>query len=200
MVEKEDIQSQGFTLLELIIALTILTLVTLIVGSGLKIAMNAWDKGEFETEETQRLRILSGMLSYQLKSAYPYTIKTEDGEEVIFTGTRDSLLFVTTVADREMGGLKWVKYTYRDGNLFYNEGILPDKELEKSIEDDGEIIDTEINRVEFEYLDQEGEWKDSWEEEDSLPQAVRVSIGYFHPFRVNIAMGVGEGEGEEERS
>lgn len=197
MVEREDIQLQGFTLLELIIALTILTLVTLIVGSGLRITIRAWDKGELETGQTQRLRILSGMLSYQLKSAYPYVIKTEDREGIVFTGTKDSLLFVTTVADREMGGLKWVKYTYKDGNLFYNEGLLPDKELEKTTEDDGDIIDTEINKVEFEYLDQEGEWKDSWEEEETLPQAVRISIGYFQPFRVNIAMGIGEGVDED---
>jgi len=197
VVEREDNQLQGFTLLELIIALTILTLVTLIVGSGLRIAIRAWDKGELETEETQRLRILSGMLSYQLKSAYPYTIKTEDGEEIVFSGTKNTLLFVTTVADREMGGLKWVKYTYKDGNLFYNEGLLPDKELEKTTEDDGDIIDTEINKMEFEYLDQEGEWKDSWEDEGSLPQAVRISIGYFQPFRVNIAMGIEEGVGED---
>ena len=198
MSERENIQLQGFTLLELIIALTILTLVTLIVASGLRIAIKAWDKGEFETEETQRLRILSGMFSYQLKSAYPYKIKTEDGENIVFMGTKNSLLFVTTVADREMGGLKWVKYTYKEGNLFYNEGILPDKELEKTTEDDGEIIDTEINKMEFEYLDQEGEWKDSWEDEESLPQAVRVSIGYFQPFKVNIAMGIEERD--EDRS
>ena len=68
-------REQGFTLLELLISLTILTMVTVIIGAGLRLAMNAWEKGDIETGETQKLRILSSMFSQQLKSVFPYMIR-----------------------------------------------------------------------------------------------------------------------------
>ena len=126
----------GFTLFEVVIAFMLLTLVLLGIGQGLYISQNAWERGEAETGETQRLRILSAMLSQQLKSAHPYSIKIDDEGVVLFEGEEESILFATTLADHTYGGFKWVKYSFKDGSLFYNEGMLPDKEVMKHVDDD----------------------------------------------------------------
>jgi general secretion pathway protein J len=190
--------SAGFTLLELIIALTILTLVTVIIGSGLRISVRAWDKGEAETGETQRLRILSGMLSQQIKSAYPYKVVMDNEEVILFEGEKNSILFATALADETDGGMKWVRYEYRGGSLYYNEGILPDKKLDESIASGGDVLDADTGEITFEYLDGEGEWKDSWDRGDGLPVAVRVKISYFQPFQVYTQYGtrIREDEGQ----
>jgi general secretion pathway protein J len=191
--------ADGFTLLELIIALTILTMVTVIIGSGLRISVRAWDKGEAETGETQRLRILSGMISQQIKSAYPYKVELDNEEVVLFEGKEDSLLFATALADDSTGGMKWVRYEYRDGTLYYNEGILPDKKLDESIDSGADVLDSDVGYVKFEYLDEEDSWSDSWDRGDGIPVAVRVKISYFQPFRVYAQYGakVIEDEGQD---
>ncbi len=183
-------REQGFTLLELLISLTILTIVTVIIGSGLRLAMDAWEKGEIETGETQRLRILSSIFSQQLKSVYPYMIKIDSENVIVFEGDKNSIFFVTATNDISYGGLKWVRYDYKDKTLYFKEGLLPDKELMDNIEGDEEILDSEIGEVTFEYfVAHTDEWKDSWDFDDSLPDAVKIKISYFQAFQVNLPYG-----------
>ncbi len=177
----------GFTLLELIVSMTILSLVTVLIGSGFRLALDSWEKGETETEWTQRLRVLSMLLTQQLKSAYPY--KVDDGNEkvVLFEGESDSMLFVTSLADLNYGGFKWVRYSYKNETLLYNEGLLPDKELDDVIKKNEEVIDENLEELMFEYYSRESsEWMESWSQGEELPGAVRIKISNFQPFSIYI--------------
>ncbi len=196
MMKKRE---QGFTLLELLISLTILTMVTVIIGAGLRLAMNAWEKGDIETGETQKLRILSSMFSQQLKSVFPYMTEIDSEKVIVFEGDKNSILFVTTTDDILYGGLKWIRYDYKDKTLYYKEGLLPDKELIDNIEGDEEILDSEIGEVTFEYfVAHADEWRDSWDFDDSLPDAVKIKISYFQPFQVYLPYGQRFKNDEEE--
>ena len=196
MMKKRE---QGFTLLELLISLTILTMVTVIIGAGLRLAMNAWEKGDIETGETQKLRILSSMFSQQLKSVFPYMTEIDSEQVIVFEGDKNSILFVTTTDDILYGGLKWIRYDYKDETLYYKEGLLPDKELLDNIEGDEEILDSEIGEVTFEYfVAHTDEWRDSWDFDDSLPDAVKIKISYFQPFQVYLPYGQRFKNDEEE--
>ncbi len=180
----------GFTLLELIIAITILPLIILIIGNGFRLGMNAWEKGEQETLWTQRFRVLSGLLSQQIKSAYPYIMEVGDEKVAVFQGKSDSIMFVTALTDSAYGGFKWVRYSHKDGTLFLKEGLLPDKKLDDRITGDEEVVDAGITEIKFAYLSlEENEWKDSWDYGKKLPGAVRVKISHFEPFLITIPMG-----------
>ena len=183
--------SSGFTLVELIVSLVIMGMITVLVSEGFRLGTNAWDKSEAEAVEIQRLRILSGLMSQQLKSAYPYKMLIDSEEVVVFQGTSDSLLFATLSKDRLLGGFKWVLYRYTEGSLLYNEGILPDKELLEAITGKEEEIDSNTGEVTFEYLmsDEDG-WSEEWEFGEDLPEAVRVKVGYFQPFLINLPMSI----------
>jgi general secretion pathway protein J len=183
--------SGGFTLIEIILAMTIMSIVTLIVGSVFRLGINAWEKGEAETEETQKLRILSGLISQQVKSAYPYRMMYEDESSVIFEGDENSMIFVTTLTEASYAGFKWVRYMYDDGVLYYKEGMLPDKELHDKIEGDEEVFDPEIGEVTFSYFDaREEEWLDSWEFGEGFPDAVRIKIDPFQSFIITMPVAV----------
>ncbi len=185
----------GFTLLELIISITILSMVILLISSGYRLALDSWEKGENETAATQRLRILSSLLSQQLKSAYPYRTEIDDKKAVLFRGDAASVMFATALTDSSYGGFKWVKYSYDNGTLLYKEGLLPDKKLSEKLSGDEEVIDTDLGEVKFSYFSaDEGGWKESWDFGTELPGAVRVRISYFQPFTINIPMGYKEDE------
>ncbi|MDH4028625.1 MAG: prepilin-type N-terminal cleavage/methylation domain-containing protein, partial [Nitrospirota bacterium] len=145
-------REHGFTLLELIVAITILSLVTVLIGSGFRLALDSWDKGEAETQWTQRMRVLSGQLSQQIKSAYPYKMKIDDKPVMVFEGRNDSIMFATAFSDSSSGGFKWVRYSFRDETLFYKEGLLPDKKMDDKISGDEDIMDPDVQEVKFEYL------------------------------------------------
>ena len=180
---------KGFTLLEVVIAVTILTFVVLIIGNFFRLGMNAWDKGEQEAVWTQRFRVLSGLFSQQLKSSYPYEMEIDGEKVVLFKGRSDSMLFATALTDPPYGGFKWVRYSHKDGTLYQKEGLLPDKKLLDNISGDEEEVDSYIEEVKFAYLSlDDGEWKDSWDFSDKLPKAVRVKISYFDPFLITLPM------------
>ncbi|MEW6601426.1 MAG: type II secretion system protein GspJ [Nitrospirota bacterium] len=188
-------REEGFTLLELIIAVTILPLIILIIGNGFRLGMNAWEKGEQETVWTQRFRVLSGLLSQQIKSAYPYMVEEDNEKIAVFEGKENSIMFVTALTDPGFGGFKWIRYSHKDGNLLLKEGILPDKKLDDSLKGDEEVVDSGIEEIKFAYLSlQDNEWKDSWEPGKQLPAAVRVKISHFEPFLITIPMGLMEDE------
>ncbi len=182
---------KGFTLLELILAITILSIVTLIIGSAFRLGIKAWEKGEAETRETQRLRSLSGMISQSIKSAYSYKMKIEDENVIVFEGDKNSILFVTA----SDAGFKWVRYSYKDGALVFTEGILPDKKFMEKIKEDEEVIDSDIGEVKFEYLSTSEEgWQEEWNLGDGIPSAVRVKVAYFQPFFISVPMGLKDDE------
>jgi len=180
----------GFTLVELMVSISLLAIVTLIIGNGFRLGMNAWHKGEAETSYTQRVRVLSAMLSQQIKSAYPYTMDVDEEKMVIFKGEEDSILFVTTLTDSSSGGFKWIRYSLKDGALFYKEGRLPDKEFEKKLTRDEEILDPEVGEMKLSYFKKEDDsWQDTWDYDKTLPSAVKIEIPYFPPFSIYLPMG-----------
>src|SRR5262249_56204648 len=69
--------SRGFTLLELLISLTIFTMVAVIVYATLSFCSRAVDSGEARSTENQRARAALALISGQLKSAYPLSAPAE---------------------------------------------------------------------------------------------------------------------------
>lgn len=180
----------GFTLLELIMAFAILSIVTLIIGSGFSLGRKAWEKGANVTQETQRIRILRDMIFKEIKSAYPYKMKIEGKRVVVFKGKNDSIIFVTAFVNPAAGGFKWVRYSHDNENLMFKEGILPDKKLLDKISGNEEIIDTDSVDIEFMYLSSDkDEWEKSWDFGEKLPAAVKVKITSLQPFITRLPLG-----------
>jgi len=188
--------ASGFTLVEVIIAMVILSLVALIIGSGFRLGINAWERGGKETNEIQKYRVLYDLMSQQIKSAYPYKMKVDEKKVVIFKGASDSIMFVTVSNDSFYRGFKWIRYKYKDGALLYKEGILPDKKLFETSSGDDEVVESKIGAVKFSYLSSNaGEFKESWDMGDSLPSAVALKIGDFEPMLVTVPLAKPDNEG-----
>jgi len=94
--------SKGFTLLEVMITLAIIGMMLLIIFGAFRLAVSAWEKGETIKEDYQKLRIVSQLLSRQVKSAVPYKIKSQkaEGDYLAFDGQRHSLKFVSALSSR----------------------------------------------------------------------------------------------------
>lgn len=179
----------GFTLVEIIIALVILSFVTLYIGSGFRLGIDAWERGDRETSDIQKYRVLYDLFSRQLKSSYPYRMKIDEDKVVIFKGESDSITFVTVSNDSYVSGFRWIRYRYKDGALSFREGMLPDKKLFETSSADDEVIESNIGEVKFSYLASDAEeWKESWETGDDLPAAVMFKIGDFEPMRVALPL------------
>jgi len=119
----------GFTLLELVIALTIMGLMAGIVFSSFRLAMNSYVKSQVEMERGASRRILKGQIRRQVGSLFPlrpvasFNMAGPDSELMegadptrafapLFYGSPDSVVFITVtpLVDFDKPGLTVVRY------------------------------------------------------------------------------------------
>jgi general secretion pathway protein J len=88
--------SAGFTLLELLIAITLLGLLLAALFGGLRLGARAWERSEERLDESARLQVVQNFLRERLAQAYPLTAEDQIGRlRLAFEGTDDALRFVT---------------------------------------------------------------------------------------------------------
>src|SRR5436190_1620177 len=74
----------GFTLLEIVIALTALALVTVICYGAFHLGIRAMERGEVAVVAAQRLRVATDVIIRQVKSIVPYKARNRDDEDYVF--------------------------------------------------------------------------------------------------------------------
>jgi general secretion pathway protein J len=175
---------RGFTLVELLIALSIVGALLAIAFGGLNVAVKAWRHGEDRAEAHQHVRSLALILARAVSATHPYRASRGEGPDpvVLFAGTEKRIEFVTQAAP--FPGPTPIAFTavifeLDDGGepgLVIRQRALPNREPFSK----AEVVyrDASVTSLKFEYLD-EGAWRDSWDagESKSMPRAVKVALG-----------------------
>jgi prepilin-type N-terminal cleavage/methylation domain-containing protein len=106
MIKRRIKNQKGFTLLELILAMSIVAIIVALGLGGVRLGIAARDVGEQKVDIYQRLRIISEQLKQKLQSTYPVFVSQINGvpgttaslsskKILAFEGNTDSIRFVT---------------------------------------------------------------------------------------------------------
>ena len=190
-----DGNSRGFTLLELLIALTIVALIVVIIFGALRIGIRAWEKGEKDVDIRQRQRIVLDLIKRQLASTSVGDVWGRDQQQVSLKGDDKSVEFVSHIplTPGNRFGPVYVQYAVKrekEGDkehlTFYEKNIAsPDKKRGAGNPDEGDFSELipGMKSIVFEYLkDRSGEeaslWQKSWDPavDKGVPRAVRVTL------------------------
>jgi len=180
--------SSGFTLIEVVLALTIFALMGTILYGAFSLGHSAVERSESSFIRSQTLRSVSDLLSSYVRSAYPYR-ESEQDQSVYFSGEIDRLFFVSAYS-HGMGGRGMAKISIAQEEAVDGRAIL---KLEESVpvrlsdEDGGAgqthvlTIQENIRDLRLAYLDSQAEveqWEDRWDakERRTLPRAVRFAF------------------------
>ena len=108
--------SSGFTLLELMISLTIVGLILVIVFGSLRIGARAWEKGEKDVEMHQRQRIVLDLVKRQIASTFVRVVNEKDKQPFFLKGDGESVEFVSRVpmVPGNQAGMVYVKYIIKE--------------------------------------------------------------------------------------
>ncbi len=189
----------GFTLVEVMVALTILGFIILMVSGTFRLGLSSWEKGDSIKEDYQKIRMITQFLSRQMKSAVPYKFKTEkaEGDYLAFDGKAHSLRFVSALAlkAKRPEGFVYVVYQFKDegekkGRLvLYEQRALNRNFFEDNLKEDSAMTLFEgVSQVHFEYYreaneekNQKEEWVEEWnaKDEKELPKALRMTVAYW---------------------
>lgn len=176
---------RGFTLLELVLALSIVAAMLAIVFGAMRVGIRAWQRGEERTESLQHTRSVSALLTQSLGGTMAYLGPSPTGvqPEVLFQGEPERISFVTVSPPFPLPA----PIAFTAVTLALDEGDKPGFAIrEKALPNDDPfervapvVVDPSLTAVRFRYLrDADGAWEERWDgaEERSLPRAVEVTL------------------------
>ena len=177
----------AFTLLELLISLTLMSMVMLGVYQALYVGVRTVEKGEARSVQNQHVRAAVSLIARKLKSAYPIKLTLDAETFVYFYGEPTELRFVASADRPETGGLEKVSYFIDeiDGRrglwMRISAPTLPNDLIEDR--EGWFLMETElisdVTDVFWEYFGEQEDrvgWYESWSgwEQKQLPEAIRL--------------------------
>ncbi len=175
--------SEGYTLLELLISITLIAVILLIVGGAMRLGFRSVDSGEKKIDSLERYKASLDILDSQLQSAFsmkeggPGTLE----KKYSFRGDRESMEFPTNRSIwGEQKGYVVVAYTVEADccgkkSLGISEGFIG---VERRA--DAKLL-TSVDSIYFEYFskdpfEEKGKWVDQWTDQGSVPKMVRITL------------------------
>ena len=187
-------RAAGFTLIEVVIATSLLALGLAIAFGALRGAGRATAKTEAAAQREERLRAVQGLLRTQLSGALPIPFEF-DGESGVATFLRvqpGKLEYVGTMPGYLARGgpylqtLELVRGADGQQLRFQHQQLSADGPLDAEREPVLLLEGIEEAHFEVRTLDEQGkpgEWQDEWEVSAQLPPQVRVRLRFRDPQR-----------------
>ena len=178
-------RARGFTLLEVLIAISIVGALLVIAFGGMRVAMAAWRQGETRVEAHQHIRAVAYILTRALGAAYPYRATKGVSPElvVLFDATEKKVEFVTQSPPLPLQApiaFTAVGIALEEGDepgLVLRQRALPNRDPFTQ----GAVVmrDPSVTSLAFSFLNEDGSWVDSWNGQDTktIPQAIQLRVG-----------------------
>ena len=175
----------GFTLIELILALTIVATLLAVTFAGLRVGLGAWRRGEARAETQQHVRSLFSVLARTVGGAYPYQAAPgPDNTQpvILFQGESDRVALVTTMPPFPLpvpAAFAAVTLAMEDAEppgLAVRQKLLPNDDPFEALRP--LLLDVAVTAARFRYLRAGGAWEERWDAvaEQALPRAVEISL------------------------
>lgn len=181
----------GFTLVELLLALTLMSMLLALAYGGLRAATRAADRGQTILEDSSRIRMAHQFVHRQLNQVLPLAFEqTEDGaERTVFMGATDRIRFVAPMPGYlGFGGPQVQELAIVRGEehleLVLSHALLQGFEEGLLYERPPILLLEDIEAASFSFLglDEEGElagWTSTWETPGVLPESIALDIEFI---------------------
>lgn len=182
----------GFTLLELLIGMTLLGFILALLFGGFRLASSSWDAVATHAERTTDEQMTREFLRRVLTHLQPMRWKKTQNQPVSFIGQRELLRGVAPISGQAGGGLRVVelaleqdgqdgghrRLVLRQAPLRYDAELFDDALAEAKTH---QLLD-DLEAVEFGYFGppkpgEPSSWQDAWADPEHLPKLIRVRLG-----------------------
>jgi general secretion pathway protein J len=174
---------KGFTLLEILIALFVFTILSIIMSSALHSITTSQSATEKRAARLDELQLALIIISRDFEQAVNRQSTNTNGTDPAMIGAPDFIIFTHAGFANPFGTqnhstLQRSTYLLENGNLKRSHWPVLDHTLK--IKPEERILLTNVSELHFEYLDSQKNFRPSWPPPDQtqsiLPTAVRVTL------------------------
>ena len=177
-------KNRGFTLLEILVALFVFAILSLILSSALRNVISAQIGTEKNAERLRALQITLLLMSRDVEQIVSRPIKTAAGkDEKAFIGTSQGFTLTHTGIANPTGyakqsALQRTRYLYHDNRLW--RAVWPVLDQAPQTIAHSRLLLSGVMDVRFDYLDKDKHFQSTWPLEGSdphlLPRAIKVTL------------------------
>ncbi len=186
---------RGFTLLEMLIGLSLLGVLLILVYAALSVGVRAWDSGDRRVAEASHQRIVQAFLRRELAQVFPVRWRGIAEPKIAFEGGKSSVRFVTTLnlgAGAKEGGLQWGELYVADdedeGGVRQRAVFIKREPFDLRAKDWEGLGDAKpvrlvrhVKDIELSYFGAETDiaepkWGDEWKNPQRLPLLIKIAF------------------------
>ena len=179
----------SFTLVEMVVAMAVMLMVAMVIGSAGKIFYDGYSQAVRVSERLKEYMAIDRLWDGAVRNAVPFKWTDEDNQSrFVFEGTEDELLF--TALRRADGNtpsaLIFIRIKLEEEQLVAYYSFYPRPPWDDELNDDEsnftrEVLADKVASVTFQYAEEgeeEIEWEETWEEDEhnAIPLAIRMTV------------------------
>jgi general secretion pathway protein J len=183
--------ARGFTLLEIMVAMSLLALMAGVLMGSLRLTGRSLEGGENKAEATANMRLAAEFLRAELEAAHPLRMRKMNEFPVLFSGERNELRFAAAIPQRVTGaGVHYYRLAAgSDGDRtpLVLERIVPDAnalDMPEFRDAERSILADDVEEVRIGYLGRDAmsadavqpTWRDRWDDRQRLPLMLRIEV------------------------
>lgn len=179
---------RGFTLLELLISVSLLALLMTMVLAGLNVTTHHLGRQSERLDRSSRILLAQDFLRMQLADARPLTVAAAPARAIAFDGRADGIDFVSPVPDAlTVGGLQVLSLGFAEarpgGELLVGWRPFTGEASAAAAPGHTTVLLDHVQEAAFAYFgpaapDTPPSWQSSWRNMSYLPSLVRLSLTF----------------------
>jgi general secretion pathway protein J len=186
----------GFTLLELLAAITLLGLLMAALFGGLRLGTRVWQTADARLEGSMRTQVVQDFIRQRLAETLPLEmgpLELADAAvaEPVFVGTVEAVRFASLLPEHLGAGVYLMELALAEAGDADATGDLvlrwrpfePDDPTAEEVEPEGRVLLENIEALELSYFGsgdsaQPPDWWQAWEGQPELPRLIRLRVGF----------------------
>lgn len=185
---KDKIKISSFTLLEMICAMFIFTVIMLILGTGMFTIQQSLKKVSNKSDSVMSLQVLERVFTFSIRNAVPFHWPDQSKtNRSIFIGepNRVSFAYLHRIVDANDGGIRFIQFYLYQGNLIAAYRKIPILPWDASTLNsaDKEVLATGVSNIRIQYADRINNqivWQDRWNTQNTMniPLAILIRVDW----------------------